>query len=507
MKKMFLIITALILSFSIISCNDSGVSDDGKQTSSDSSGVVALPDGVGYTNLEVTTLGGFADVESDGTFNAKLPNDMVSFVVVKDKDTEQSVYYGYVFPAGSGSGLLDSFSVSEYGVLIDDASTALTLAMMNPLFFAATLDQKADIAEKIIAHPLFTELTAAITDAREADFYTVLDSSVNRELFVQAKDLAVQAMVANATGEPQAAPELEGESLQYDLEAAWIVAGSGLNMVLKNPTMIYYAAGSYQNGVLIDEYPAQVLPKEKIVDFSLWPPSFEVVDVETTPYTMPGTGFYTVKFYKGIQFDMTVEELLDDDTAVVALLSNTWLTIQMIVSLCGNIGILPGGSVGVDLLWTLMGDIDATWIYELYQAADGGDIMDVINVFVDFFKDNIVSIGGLVAGTFADGDSDGEAASSLIGEAGEIVGIATSLFDMVNTEIPFFYDLITAHESASYNVLNGAVQDNVDDGQSGSNDTNNTSGCSTSPSGNSGIALLMILLPIALIAIRRRAIA
>lgn len=507
MKKMFLILTALILSLGLISCNGSAAGDDGLKTSSASSGVVALPDGVGYANLEVVTLGGFADVQSDGTFNAKLPDNMVSFVVVKDKETDQSVYYGYVFPAGSGSGVLDPFTVTDYGVVIDDASTALTLAMMNPLFFASTLEQKADIAEKIIAHPLFEDLTASITAAREADFYTVLDSSVNRDLFVQAKDLAVQALVDNATGEPQATPELGAESLQYDLEAAWIVSGSGLDMVLKNPKMIYYAAGSYQNGVLIDEYPPLVLPKEKIVDFSLWPPSFEMVDVKTTPYSMPDNGFYTVKFYKGIQFDMTVEELWATVPARVALLGNTWLTIQMIVSLCGDIGILPGGSVGVDLLFGIIGDTPATWIYDLYQAIDGGDIMDVINVFVGFFTANSGSIADAVSGTFSDGDSDAEAASGLIGEAGNLVGIATSLFDMVNTEIPFFYDLITAHEFASYNVLNGAVQDNVADGQTGSNDTDNTSGCSTSPSGNSGIALLFVLLPIALIAIRRRVLA
>jgi len=480
MKK-FLVGILVAMMFTVFGCGSGQETTPSQYTTAEQNGYVAVPSDVDASNLEVVTLGGFAQVQQDGSFEAKLPEETVSFIVVRDSETHKAVYYAYLFPGEEA--------------IIDDYSTALTLAMMNPLFFAASLEQKIEIAEKITSHERFNCLVEKIETARAENFYNALDPVYNREIFVDAKQIAVLAIAENARD--YTPPSFEEQATGIDSDAAWIESAGGLNMRFRNPKMIYYAAGSYSDGVLADTYPPLILPKEKIIDFSIWPPSFEIVEPRATPYVMPGSGLYTVKIFKGIQFDMPVEDLWNTEPARVALLANTWLTVQMIVSLCGDIGILPGGSVGVDILFELIGGVPADWIYDLYQAIDSGDVMDVINVFVDFFKNNSDMIAGLVSGSFSSGSSDPAAASSLISSAGDLVGIATSLFDVVNSEIPFFYDLITAHSNASYKVNNGVVQ--LPSGSSSSSNNDSDDSCSTVKYNSSVWYIAIILLTVAII--------
>lgn len=448
--KMLLKSMALVAvtGFAAISCGGSDSSDSQKPE-----GAVdgSLQVGVGEdAQSEAISFGGRSNVDDKGAFWVVLPGGFPQLVVIQSQGDEQLQAMAYVFPQPTGYSSLDHYTVGTSALTVDSRTTALALTMVNPLFFAATSVQKAALADAAVATAEFTALVNLLDRVYAADPAHALDFAYHPEVHHAAHDSSVAAAQSYATTFVERGG-MQPQELGPDPDAAWIESRNGLDMVFRNPKLIYYAAGIEQGGVTGE--PTLITPKDKVIDFSIWPPSIDIVDARETAVSTPA-GASIVTIYKGIQFDMPAQQIWDTPAARLALLGNIWQTIVMTVSLAGDVGLLPDAGIGTDLLFGIIENTDFQLIYNIYTAVQTGDVMTIINAFVGFFQANSSTIASSVSGS----STDPSATSSLFSQVGNLTGIASSMFDVVNTEVPFYYDLITAHETAVYYINDGVVQ-------------------------------------------------
>ncbi|MBI2060062.1 MAG: hypothetical protein HYT87_09855 [Nitrospirae bacterium] len=451
-RTKFLAVFMVSLSALIVGCAKGG--PDPERTLNLRMYDAQVPKALAKLQLRAVTFGGFQDFNTDGEAKINLPEGRTQVGVVVERKTDRMVLLSYSFPEWIERDALRPFTSRNDKVKVNAESTALALTMINPLFFGTTIEQKADIAEKAVILPEFNELTRQIRKAWDDDPTNALDYNRNPHLFYLAHDVSVSAakMLVDERV-PQNAPR---RAASIDKDAAWIEQISGLNAVFKNPKMIYYGAGVYTQSASDKNPTATVLvnDKEKVIDFSIWPPKVEIAAPRETPYTLPGPGLWRVGIFKGMDINMPLEEMWATPPAQLAFIGNTWQTVIMIISLAGDTGLVPGaGQVG-SFMRSMM-DFDD--IYPIYQAIQTGDQMTIINAFVKFFQDHWTDIAGFIFNSVKSNGGDTQAASSLLGKVGELAGIATSLFNVVNVEVPFFYDLITAHPKAVYLMQDGVV--------------------------------------------------
>lgn len=412
-----------------------------------------LPKDLAKLQLRAVTFGGFQDFDVNGSAEIQLPEGRTQVGVVVDSRSDRMVLLSYSFPEWLERDALQPFISRNDSVRVNAESTALALSMINPLFFGTTIVQKADLAEQAVQLPEFRQLTREVQRALDDDPINALDFNRNPQIFQMAHAVAVGAAQALVDETAQRSPR---RASSIDKDAAWVEGVSGLNTVFKNPKMIHYGAGVYTQSAS-DKNPTNtvlVLDKEKVIDFSIWPPKFELAAPRETPYTLPGKGTWRIGLFKGMDLNMPIEEMWSTPPAQLAFIANTWQTVIMIISLAGDTGLVPGAGPAGSFLRSTM---DFEDIYPIYLAFQTGDQMTIINAFVDFFKAHWLDIAKFIMGQVTSSGGDSAAASSLLDKVGQLTGIATGLFNVVNVEIPFFYDLITAHPKAVYTLTDGSV--------------------------------------------------
>jgi len=448
-------------------------------------------------NLYVTSVLGKADVEADGTFNVPLPEDSVSLVTVSDKHTNKPVYYAYSF-------------FSDY-LTIDDTSTAIAITMLNPLFTMTSSDEKYLIAERIERHPDFYMLVENIESARDADFLMTLDEEKNQDIFIEAFSLAY------ASNFPEHQAGFSSQAVHINSDIAWLSSVSGLNMVFKNSQTMFYAGASFDTAStptdanMIDAEPTLIYPRQKIIDFSVDPPVYEFVEPRETPYTMPGSETYYVHVYNGFDStywqnpgdpteDIEFQEAWDITVNRTALFANIWMVIRMIVSLTGDISILPEVDVGVDIVNDIIGGTDANdWVCHLFQNVYLGSTDTVSAYFVQFFKDNSTDIENLITGPYAYASSDPAAAASLVNAAATTTGSLSLIW--YNNQIPVNVDITASHYNAHtyFPVTDGQIHDNMPDPVPSQTDPvtglpdSSYNSCSTYKSTNNNVVFAIIV--------------
>ncbi|MBI2889348.1 MAG: hypothetical protein HYY13_01035 [Nitrospirae bacterium] len=411
-----------------------------------------VPASLTRLSLNAITFGGVQSFDASGKAEILLPDGRTQVGIVVDSRTDRMVLLSYSFPEWLDRVSLERFISRDGRVKVDAESTALALSMINPLFFGTTVTQKADVAEKAITLPEFEQLVSAIEESWEDEPTLALDYARHPEVFLLAHDVAVGAARTLVADSVAGAPR----RLSVDQDAAWIEQVKGLQTVFKNPKMIYYGGGVYTSQA-DDQHPTAtvlILDKEKVIDFSIWPPSFQIVPAQETPYSLPGSGYWRIGIFKGFDLNMPLQQMWDTPPAQLAFIANTWQTVIMIISLAGDTGLVPGAGQAGSFLRNAMSFDD---IYPIYQAFQTGDQVTIINAFVAFFSAHWMDIASFIFSSVQSNGGDTQATSSLLSKVGQLAGIATSLFNVVNVEVPFFYDLITAHPKAEYSLQDGAV--------------------------------------------------
>jgi hypothetical protein len=457
------------------------------------SGAVALrvPDPSLYRKLEVQTWMGRYPVMNDGSFQAEFPdlNQDVRFAFVSLKDRpHDALYYAYYFPPQYETPRLKRFIYRPGNLLVDGESTALTMILLNPLLFHSTVEQRALIADRALAHPLFRELVNKIEDLRTLSPETPIRYETTPDLFFLSSRILIETMkqIAEELPDEAPAPTYTPQGISYDYDMAY---PQNTNIAFKfvNPKMAHYVAGAVVVGDSTNTFQAETyIPgKERWlrIDIGIFPPRLNVQvvpPVEVDPEGM-NEGAYIVHIYKGFQFDLPFQTLWNTPPARKAMVANIYAAWAMMIALAGDIteilvNVFYGG-VGAKQLGGFIRFLDQRLfqynnqvpVQNLWNVVQTRDRVQTINSMYHVFVAVLPAIKQTLEDRARQLYGDAAGSNGVLNQIGTIFsavwslvsggGIVNAIIDITTQIIPFYYDLFTAHGYAAYPVFNMRIQE------------------------------------------------
>lgn len=286
----------------------------------DQSGTVDIPDRSPITPDELQIVSAVGSTRPDERGRWNLP--------VVDVATRQ-----YLMAEINQKPILLAYTSQSAGITLDAQSTALALAMLNPVTLFCTPEEREYLARHIVAHPAFNDLVAEIRSSLESRPTTYLDSG--SVVYEQAASLFQQVLEslgpeANQIGNQ--APRttfFPGSRISYeDL--------SGNNTRLKNPFFVYYCGGVTEYGSSAFSSPVISLPPAVLLRVNWWPPSFELNSEGRVDFTL-ADGRHTIHLCKGFNWDRYPNDWLNwsHPAGRATMLNTVTVAINLFVLLTG----------------------------------------------------------------------------------------------------------------------------------------------------------------------------
>lgn len=457
------------------------------------SGALALrvPNPSLYRKLEVQTWMGRYPIQSNGSFQAEFPdlNQDVRFAFVSLKDRpHDALYYAYYFPPQYETPRLKKFIYRPGNLLVDGESTALTMVLLNPLLFHSTVEQRALIADRALAHPLFRELVNKIEDLRTLSPETPIRYETTPDLFFLSSRILIETMkqIAEELPDEVPSPTYTPQGISYDYDMAY-PQNTDTAFKFINPKMAHYVAGAVVAGDNTNTFVAETyIPgKERWlrIDISIFPPKLKVEvvpPVEVDPEGM-NDGAFIVHIYKGFQFDLPFQTLWNTPPARKAMVANIYAAWAMMIALAGDIteilvNVFYGG-VGAKQLGGFIRFIDQKLfqynnqvpVQNLWNVVQTRDRVQTINSMYDVFVAVLPAIRQTLEERAQQLYGDASGTNGTMSQIGTIFsavwslvsggGIVNAIIDITTQIIPFYYDLFTAHGYSAYPVFNMHIQE------------------------------------------------
>lgn len=429
-----------------------------------------------YSQLVVQTWMGRYDLDARGRFDARFPDiDDNRFAFVTHRDTpNQAMYYGYYFPERLESPTLRPFVDRGQGIVIDARSTALTMVLINPLLFDSTVEQRAMIAEEALQHPRFNTLVRAIEDHRAIDPTGGIRYERTPDLFMLSGGITIDSLQTIAARLPD---RVESETLVpqsgvvYDYNMAYPqVSNDGFaKLTIFNPKMAHYVAAYRTPGdENFENAKIHFVPgKERWLNISIFPPKIETVPPTQTPFNLDLGGGY-LEIFKGFQFNKPFSAIWSVYPARMALVANSWASMNMMIALAGDISAILFPNAGGVITYITNHFQNPQEFTAVWDSVEERNRTKTINNMYQLFVALLPSLEQYIKDEAQRVYGDATGNSGIFTQIGTLFdavwslvaggGVVNSIINITTQTIPFYYDLFTAHSHAIYPVFDGGLQ-------------------------------------------------
>jgi len=259
-------------------------------------GVVELPQGfpLSFKDLRVRTLAGSAGLDCNSNFSVPVLSVSSAHLIVAVTEDTVPVLLGCCLPEPEGcrvegvtgaaaeDDLRNVIGSAEGQVLISAASTALALAMVNPIMSGTTESERFWFACGVVAHQGFSDLVGDVEDGLRSSPAAYLDSQTLPGIYTKVSRLVSDVVASINCG---AACDTFGL-------APYVDDAPGDAVALKNAAFVHYGAGVMD--ALADTLRAVVLLPGRRVSNLIQVPGPVRVEYDL------GDACVDVNFYKGI---------------------------------------------------------------------------------------------------------------------------------------------------------------------------------------------------------------
>jgi formylglycine-generating enzyme len=388
--------------------------------------------------LGSAALGGSGPVEV-----ATLPPDKPQVVLVEDA-AGNPVLLGYALPPASAvqgrgpSARLGQVAGKAGDPVVSPASTALALAMLDPLLFGSSGAQRLELAERVVALPDFPALAARLESRLRASPATVLDGGDGNPVYQEAAALLIGAMRQNLPRDKDiVAAEVE--------RAPWIEDAAGNGLVFVNPNSVYYSWGAIREGGAGYQTAGIVAPGTVSFALDCWPPAGAGAAGRTSPNELPD-GAYAVFITRGGDYPVTRLSDLGDPAGRATALNTGHLVWNAVDLLAGAPG-LPGSLADLELRYPVGG------LNALGTAVGRGDIPGILETVVEVGLGNA---GRLAAWLWPELEApEQDSMASYVGKVLPLLGHAGAALKGLGAvgQVPFAGDLVAAPREVNYQIV------------------------------------------------------
>ena len=259
-------------------------------------------------------------------------------VVLVENAKGNPVLLGYVIPTQTGEkpavGPLAKLTAGGT-VEISPTTTALALAMMNPLLGPSSGEQRKQIATKVMEHNDFAGLVSRVESRLRSNPDNVLDGTGSEALYEAAVTILTDVLSAGAPAEK--------DVKTASSEDPWIAdpdSSDGNNIVFVNPNYVYYGVGVSDQGSAAYRATVLLMTREALFELLRWPPIRFYDEYRSDPMSLPD-GSYTVFMTKGGIYPFARITDLRDPVGQATLLNFVQMAYNIldIVLSCPKIGI------------------------------------------------------------------------------------------------------------------------------------------------------------------------
>lgn len=402
---------------------------------------VSLPVASSLNNetLEVLTFYGSAQVlpkakrALSATPTVKITDSSSGQIVIVSDSKSQPLFFAYVEGASTASGLTISTDEIAKGVL-----------WMNPYVMVLPRDQRKELLAQAVSGNLFAQLKSKIDAVLVDDPKNLLNPDSHPEITKTAFAIVKDSFESLSAKYKFSDVGNEGDPRVKD--------GSGNEVILENPKMVSYGvevidSSGAKNLYLVDG-------KESLLSAQWgWPPVIITAPVEVTDKLNDGK--YSVKFYKGFNFDVTNWWLPYLPGSPIQFSSDaTIVGTAFWMNSLHTIGILVEALTEIDLdehkaLKRIVDDVGKIKGLDDYAGAlAGGDSVEILKKTVSLLNDNWAVFADSIWGTALDSIDFLDAAEILVKNIAAVIkGVSWA-----NEYLPFLYDLGTAPGKMEYCV-------------------------------------------------------
>ncbi len=405
---------------------------------------VALPTGTSLKVEKLTIITPVISLAPDVSGDATVTTTTLDKpqVVLVENARGNLVLLGYVMPSGVGAnpaaGKLAKLA-ADGTVEVSPTTTALALAMMNPLLAGSSADQREQVASSVMDNADFPGLVAQIESRLRSDPEGVLNGDGSEVLYETAARILVDVLTE---GLPARKDVATGNT-----EDPWIVDASGNNLIFVNPNYVYYGVGVSDRGS--DAYRETVVLEARGAFFELlrWPPVKFDDEHRSDPLFIPN-GTYTMLMTKGCAYPFSRITDLGDPVGQATLLNFA----QMIFNTLDVVLSLPKVGIGdlVTNLSKLELDLNGADITTIGTAISEGDVRKVVTVIITLTVSNVDNIGTWLFESSAKPKNFAKYIGKLLPLL-KNVAVPLKVLGAVN-KVPFFYDLVAAPREVTYEV-------------------------------------------------------
>ncbi|HUU46088.1 MAG TPA: hypothetical protein VM118_10190 [Acidobacteriota bacterium] len=363
-------------------------------------------------DLKVISFADSAAPDAAGQFSIDMPQtDKHQIVFLNSKSSGDPVFMGLYDPATKS-------------MMVNDTSTALALALFNPLLAYTTADQRREYLAAVQAAPAFDRLVSQLREAYRTNAAKTLDFDANPVIYQTTAELIKEAMNSlRKAGSWQTAAVGAADP-------PYIEDRGGDDIAFVNPRHVWYAAGVHPDAGPLDDV-VTVARKETILSFQWgWPPVV-FTDPEETTYDL-GDGYFKLHLTKGFDFAKIADW---NDPKGRATLLNTGQSVLYIVDLV--IGFVPIPDF-TRLPYHLHISAESAW--EIGRDIVDGDVTGFVVHVGKLLADNSEEIALWIWE-----EVQNDAAHQFISSAAGVlknVAFAFKLLEGLNKQAPFFGDLV-----------------------------------------------------------------
>lgn len=317
------------------------------------SGIVLLPDQVetDVSELAVVSFAHASKVRADGTFTVLVPDTGVTQTVLVMGSGTTPVLLGQVAPTAVNN------------VVIDAASTAMALCLLNPFTTMFSSNSLAAMEDLIVEHPDWPHLV----NKAGGSIVTSLSSRLDHHLEPGLTQLASQLTIDVLRDYPSGA---------LSIGDPWLEDVQGDSVVCVNSDPIFYAAVFERLGgdTLVTIAGSR---RSSVRALPAWPPPVSVVS-PTRTYVDLGDGTFDAEFYRG--------SLRTFDPSTPDGLASTWNTARGITEI---LALASGVTVWRDPLELGLEETGCGVLGRNVGAADTYGFIDDILLLIEAESDRV----------------------------------------------------------------------------------------------------------------------
>lgn len=393
------------------------------------SGTLELPEDttIGFNGLEVVTFAGSSDVGEDGAFAVPSPKaDNYQIIFFVSKSTRNPIYLGLYNPL-------------NVQVQSNVSSTALCLALINPMLIYSDVSKRSVYLDAVREHNRFPDLLQMLYIAYADNAETALDYDTNPvmyQLLVQIIREVLEQLGNHRGGNP------------LDLDPPQILEADGTNIIFSNPRHIWYSAGIHpKDGNQTDIVTIDRVSTSLSFEWG-FPPKIEITEPQETIYDL-GNGEFDIKIAGG--YDFTKISQWNNPTGRATLLNTGQSMLYMMELLIGQMPTSQlsglGGHIG----------ITPSRAAEINVSLDQGNSQGLLAAFCGLVEDNSQ---GIVDWIWQESMTNASREYIEIGaRLTAKLALALRLLGFTDSQSHFFLDMIYAPKEIIYHITqtNGEI--------------------------------------------------